>query len=177
MGSVSPPSKSPLCSEIPSVLLSPSGAGTQKRFVAVFLAGLSAENFAGQETLQQPVGTNQRGQGGVRDIPPEGCLAPKRKEPQKTKQITVRVGSGAPGCHLLFVEDSPPPWGRWPFLASQGKPSLARGLILITMASWLPAHTRESRGHCSALLCAPLVSPSCQEMLQAFCLPSLFPHS
>lgn len=37
MGSVSPP--------IPFVLLTPPGPGTHKGFVAVFLAGLLAENF------------------------------------------------------------------------------------------------------------------------------------
>lgn len=72
MGCMSPPSKSPLSSEVPSILLSVPLRGWEG-FVAVFHAGLLAECFAGQETLQ-------RGQGGVRNVPLGSCLALRGKE-------------------------------------------------------------------------------------------------
>lgn len=122
---VSPPSKSPLCSGSPLSSCPPPRAGTQKRFVAVFLAGLLAENFARQETLQKPLGTHWRGQGGVKDVPPGGCLAPKRKESMEGQADCPACGVWCPRLPSLFAEDNPLPRGCQPLPASQGTPSLA----------------------------------------------------
>lgn len=116
-GCVSPTSKNPFSLRSPPSSCPPPRDGTWKRFLAVFLTGLLAENIAGQETLQQPMGTHQKGQRGVRDIPPGGCLAPKRKG---GRADCLSGGFWCPRLLSLFAEDNPQPQGRQPLLASQG---------------------------------------------------------
>lgn len=163
-GCVSPLRKSPLCSDIPSVLLSPSRGWDTEKICCCFPCRTVGRKFCRAGNFATAHGDTPEGAGRREGCPSPGLFGSEEegayRRPSRLPRMRAVVPQAAVSC-LQKTARSAGATG----LSQQTKAHRALpGCDLNHNGLSAACEHRESGGRCSALLCTPLVSPSCQDL-------------